>query len=96
MLLCSSENPYCLLLEREGGLELLKNIINDPRPYADIKKLATQVIARCKKYKIMVQNNPEADMPDVVTDDEEDQEDDANDVVDVDANDVVDSGDEEN
>ncbi|XP_050315743.1 protein zer-1 homolog isoform X2 [Anthonomus grandis grandis] len=44
-------DKYCNLLEREGGLELLQEVLNHPDPPADIKQLAALVIENCWKYK---------------------------------------------
>lgn len=44
-------DKYCNLVEKEGGLELLKQIISHPDPPPAIKALANEVIENCKKYK---------------------------------------------
>lgn len=42
---------YCELLEKEGGLELLREIINHPAPPLPVKELAEIAINNCLKYK---------------------------------------------
>lgn len=42
---------YCELLEKEGGLELLKEIINHPAPPRSVKELAEIAINNCRQYK---------------------------------------------
>jgi len=60
------KSKYCPLLEREGGIELLSAVVNDPRPYTEIKSLVVQILHRCNCYKA----DPEYVSPD------EDNEDD--------------------
>lgn len=40
-------NKYCSLVEAEGGLEKLNNLLTDGRPYNRIKSLALSVIVHC-------------------------------------------------
>ncbi|XP_044745986.1 uncharacterized protein LOC123307655 [Coccinella septempunctata] len=42
---------YCELLEKEGGLELLTEIIDHPAPPRSVKELAEIAINNCRKYK---------------------------------------------
>jgi hypothetical protein len=42
---------YCSLVESEGGLLILEEIIHNDKPYARIKQLATMVIYHCQLYK---------------------------------------------
>ncbi|XP_067009020.1 protein zer-1 homolog isoform X2 [Anabrus simplex] len=42
---------YCSLVEAEGGIALLLEIIESDKPYARIKELATFVIAHCQKNR---------------------------------------------
>ncbi|KAL1501347.1 hypothetical protein ABEB36_006682 [Hypothenemus hampei] len=44
-------DKYCHLVEKESGLELLKELISHPDPPIAIKKLAAIVIENCVKYK---------------------------------------------
>lgn len=57
-----SESKYCPLLETENGLPLLERLYNDPRPYPKIKRLASQVIRRCRLFH---------DQPNCSSDDDE-------------------------
>ncbi|XP_037299962.1 protein zer-1 homolog isoform X2 [Manduca sexta] len=41
---------YCSLVEAEGGLKLLYELLNHPNPYEMIKKLACIVINNCAKF----------------------------------------------
>jgi len=36
---------------KENGLELLEELVADPRPFLDSKELASHVIRRCKMYQ---------------------------------------------
>ena len=45
--LISTATTYCSLVEVEGGIEKLNNLIKDARPYARIKDLANLVISNC-------------------------------------------------
>ena len=38
------------MLEKEQGLELLRSLATDTRPYMDIRHLAQQVLDRCDRY----------------------------------------------
>ncbi|XP_071563847.1 protein zer-1 homolog [Temnothorax nylanderi] len=42
---------YCALVVKEGGLEKLHTVIEDPRPYERIKELANLVIENCCQYE---------------------------------------------
>lgn len=50
-ILLPTAEKYCMLVENEGGLEVLQSVIDDPAPYAKIKELASCVIYRCNTYK---------------------------------------------
>lgn len=43
-------NKYCPLVEREGGLRLLGELIEHTKPYQEIKDLANMVIDAHRKY----------------------------------------------
>ncbi|XP_068633065.1 protein zer-1 homolog [Battus philenor] len=43
-------DKYCGLVETEGGLTLLKNLLKHSSPYEDIKKLACTVINNCAEF----------------------------------------------
>ncbi|CAB0001000.1 unnamed protein product, partial [Nesidiocoris tenuis] len=43
---------YCTLVEAEGGLKILGEVVDDPRPYSRIKELATIVIQKCMAYRV--------------------------------------------
>jgi 4-hydroxy-3-methylbut-2-enyl diphosphate reductase IspH len=45
---------YCSLVESEGGIHILEEIIHNEKPYARIKELAAMVIMNCKEYREMV------------------------------------------
>ncbi|XP_075228919.1 protein zer-1 homolog [Lycorma delicatula] len=42
---------YCSLVESEGGIQILENVIADDAPYQRIKDLAAMVIDECRKYR---------------------------------------------
>ncbi|XP_063235168.1 protein zer-1 homolog isoform X2 [Bacillus rossius redtenbacheri] len=42
---------YCYLVEAEGGLALLSEIVQNEQPYARIKELALLVIRHCREFK---------------------------------------------
>ncbi|KAL1117159.1 hypothetical protein AAG570_004486 [Ranatra chinensis] len=42
---------YCSLVESEGGLTILQSVLEDMRPYARIKELASLVLLRCRQYR---------------------------------------------
>nr|CAD7397256.1 unnamed protein product [Timema cristinae] len=42
---------YCFLLESEGGLTLLQEIIQHDQPYGQIKELAMMVIKNCRQFR---------------------------------------------
>nr|CAD7454216.1 unnamed protein product [Timema tahoe] len=42
---------YCFLLESEGGLTLLQEIIQHDQPYGQIKELAMLVIKNCRQFR---------------------------------------------
>lgn len=44
-------DKYCSLVEAEGGLTLLEEIIHHENPYPRIKELATMVITQCRQKK---------------------------------------------
>lgn len=44
-------NKYCSLVESEGGLAILEEVLADPRPYQNIKDLAKIVIQKCQEYR---------------------------------------------
>ncbi|KAG8230818.1 hypothetical protein J437_LFUL010598, partial [Ladona fulva] len=41
---------YCSLVESEGGLTLLEQVMNHPKPYKRIKELAAMVIEHCRRH----------------------------------------------
>lgn len=43
-------DKYCTLVEAEGGLRLLHDLMVHPNPYERIKKLANIVIVNCARY----------------------------------------------
>lgn len=43
---------YCSLVESEGGIEKLRKLLDDDRPYNRIKDLALSVIINCGPNKI--------------------------------------------
>lgn len=43
-------DKYCSLVESEGGLRLLKDLLNHPEPYDVIKELACIVINNCSQH----------------------------------------------
>lgn len=45
-----SADKYCGLVEAEGGLKLLVDLLNHPSPYEMIKDLACVVIGNCARY----------------------------------------------
>nr|CAD7260997.1 unnamed protein product [Timema shepardi] len=45
---------YCFLLESEGGLTLLQEIIQHDQPYGQIKELAMMVIKNCRQFREQV------------------------------------------
>ncbi|XP_059218203.1 protein zer-1 homolog isoform X1 [Stomoxys calcitrans] len=42
-------DKYCQLVEQENGIQILKELIDHPSPYEDIKKIARMVIEQCNK-----------------------------------------------
>lgn len=52
-------DKYCGLVEAEGGLALLKDLLTHPAPYEMIKDLACIVIGNCAKYKYASRNGPD-------------------------------------
>ncbi|XP_023710410.1 protein zer-1 homolog isoform X3 [Cryptotermes secundus] len=42
---------YCSLVESEGGIHILEEIIRNEKPYPRIKELAAMVIMHCREYK---------------------------------------------
>jgi len=44
-------DKYCTLVEAEGGIEILTELIADDSPYEKTKFLALQVLEHCRKYK---------------------------------------------
>ncbi|XP_046664113.1 protein zer-1 homolog [Homalodisca vitripennis] len=44
-------DKYCSLVETEGGIEILEEVVGDDRPYKRIKELARQVLNHCQQYK---------------------------------------------
>ncbi|KAK9886782.1 hypothetical protein WA026_018435 [Henosepilachna vigintioctopunctata] len=46
---------YCGLVEKEGGLELLQEVINHPAPPTAVKMLAEMVLKNCHKYKELLE-----------------------------------------
>jgi Zyg-11 family protein len=42
---------YCSLVESEGGIQVLEEIMRNEKPYPRIKELAAMVIMHCKEYK---------------------------------------------
>uniref|UniRef100_A0A1A9V408 Protein zer-1 homolog n=1 Tax=Glossina austeni TaxID=7395 RepID=A0A1A9V408_GLOAU len=43
-------DKYCLLVEQENGIQILKELITHPSPYEEIKEIARMVIARCSSW----------------------------------------------
>ncbi|KAL4218659.1 Protein zer-1 [Mactra antiquata] len=46
-------DKYCDLLKSEGGLELLEEVILDPRPLDEVKELAQQVVTFINNRKVL-------------------------------------------
>ncbi|XP_054275660.1 protein zer-1 homolog [Macrosteles quadrilineatus] len=44
-------DKYCTLVEAEGGVEILKELILDDSPYEKTKELAHLVLEHCRKFK---------------------------------------------
>lgn len=44
-------DKYCALVESEGGLLLLQELIDHPSPPVKVKHLAMTVIQNCKQFK---------------------------------------------
>lgn len=44
-------DKYCRLVDAEGGIEILQNVIADDAPYDRIKELAAMVISHCQQYR---------------------------------------------
>ncbi|XP_061389099.1 protein zer-1 homolog [Musca vetustissima] len=42
-------DKYCQLVEQENGIEILTELINHPKPYEDIKRIARMVIDQCNR-----------------------------------------------
>ncbi|XP_073836119.1 protein zer-1 homolog isoform X2 [Musca autumnalis] len=42
-------DKYCKLVENENGIEILTELINHPKPYEDIKRIARMVIDQCNR-----------------------------------------------
>jgi Zyg-11 family protein len=53
---------YCSLIEKEGGLVLLQELIEHPLPPLPVKNLAAMVIDNCKRYKEQEWTNVEAQL----------------------------------
>ncbi|KAG8291842.1 regulation of ligase activity protein [Homalodisca vitripennis] len=47
----ANTDKYCSLVETEGGIEILEEVVGDDRPYKRIKELARQVLNHCQQYK---------------------------------------------
>lgn len=41
---------YCHLVEQEKGIKILKELIEHPNPYDEIKEIAKLVINRCDRW----------------------------------------------
>ncbi|KAL1396531.1 hypothetical protein pipiens_002654 [Culex pipiens pipiens] len=41
---------YCLLVEKERGIELLQELIEHPQPYSRLKDLANMVLMHCRNF----------------------------------------------
>lgn len=41
---------YCLLVEKERGIELLQELIEHPQPYSRLKDLANMVLTHCRNF----------------------------------------------
>lgn len=41
---------YCLLVEKERGIELLQELIDHPQPYSRLKDLANMVLMHCRNF----------------------------------------------
>ena len=48
-----SAEKYCDLLEEEGGLALLEQVSQDPRPIEEVSLLATQILNFIKHRKLL-------------------------------------------
>lgn len=46
-----SAEKYCTLVEKEGGLQLLEDLIHHLSPPLAVKHLAAIVIENCKKFQ---------------------------------------------
>lgn len=52
-----SAEKYCGLVESEGGIEILQQIMVDDKPYDSIKLLAKLVLDKCEQFKNTGQEN---------------------------------------
>ncbi|KAF6200916.1 hypothetical protein GE061_005363, partial [Apolygus lucorum] len=52
---------YCSLVEAEGGVKILSEVIEDPKPYARIKDLASIVIQKCHDHRLTMVEEPQLD-----------------------------------
>ncbi|CAD7003779.1 unnamed protein product [Ceratitis capitata] len=43
-------DKYCQLVKQENGIKILSELIEDPRPYEDIKLIARKVIEKCTQW----------------------------------------------
>lgn len=53
---------YCSLIEKEGGLILLQELIENSQPPLPVKNLASIVIENCRRYKEQEWTNVEAQL----------------------------------
>uniref|UniRef100_A0A1B6E2J9 Protein zer-1 homolog n=1 Tax=Clastoptera arizonana TaxID=38151 RepID=A0A1B6E2J9_9HEMI len=44
-------DKYCQLVEAEGGLQILEEVLHDDAPYPRIKELASMVLNQCRQYR---------------------------------------------
>lgn len=58
MYIVISADKYCSLVEAEGGLKLLNELLLHPAPYKLIKDLARTVITNCARYATLDLANP--------------------------------------
>lgn len=57
---CFSADKYCSLVESEGGLILLQELIDHPSPPFRVKELAAIVIDNCRRFREQEEINSDA------------------------------------
>jgi len=50
-MICFTAAKYCFVVESEGGLELLEEVIKHPIPPNCVKELAAIVLENCKRFR---------------------------------------------